>query len=62
MKIAFGMIAASVLSTGIARAQEIHASDRADDARREDIVVTAARTNLPASALPLTVEIGRAHV
>ena len=57
MKIAFGMIAASVLSAGIASAQEIHAGDRADDARREDIVVTAARTNLPASALPLTVDV-----
>ena len=57
MKIAFGMLAASVLSTGVASAQEIQASDTADDARRRDVVVTAARTNLPASALPLTVDV-----
>jgi iron complex outermembrane receptor protein len=57
MKIAFGMLAASVLSTGVASAQEIQAGDTADDARRRDVVVTAARTNLPASALPLTVDV-----
>ncbi|WP_333999161.1 TonB-dependent receptor plug domain-containing protein [Sphingomonas aurantiaca] len=51
------MLAASVLSTGVASAQEIQAGDRADDARRRDVVVTAARTNLPASALPLTVDV-----
>ncbi|MEG3170255.1 TonB-dependent receptor [Sphingomonas sp. LB3N6] len=57
MKIALGMIAASVMATGIASAQEIQAGDGADDPRRKDIVVTAARTNLPASALPLTVDV-----
>ncbi|MET4665883.1 TonB-dependent receptor [Sphingomonas sp. PvP056] len=57
MKIALGMIAASIMSTSIASAQEIQAANGADDARPEDIVVTAARTNLPASALPLTVDV-----
>ncbi|KQN28820.1 TonB-dependent receptor [Sphingomonas sp. Leaf38] len=57
MKVALGMIAACVTSTGIASAQEIQAREGADDARRRDIVVTAARTTLPASALPLTVDV-----
>jgi len=57
MKIALGMIAASIMSTSIASAQEIQAANGADNARPEDIVVTAARTNLPASALPLTVDV-----
>ncbi len=57
MKIAIGMIAAATMWTGSAQAQDAQSGDDAVDARREDIVVTAARTSLPASALPLTVDV-----
>lgn len=57
MKIAIGMIAAATMWTRSAQAQDAQPGDDAADARREDIVVTAARTNLPASALPLTVDV-----
>lgn len=57
MKIAIGMIAAATLWTGSASAQDSQTRDEAGDAKREDVVVTAARTILPASALPLTVDV-----
>lgn len=56
MKFALGMIAAATISTGSAQAQEGRSDIDATTAR-EDIVVTAARTKLPASALPLTVDV-----
>ncbi|SFJ09389.1 iron complex outermembrane recepter protein [Sphingomonas sp. NFR04] len=57
MKLALGMIAAATIWTGSAKAQAGQADTDNANATREDIVVTAARTNLPASALPLTVDV-----
>ncbi|MES1971811.1 MAG: TonB-dependent receptor [Pseudomonadota bacterium] len=56
MKIALGLMGVAGMWAGSAGAQDIpDTEDRNRD--REDIVVTAARTTLPASALPLTVDI-----
>lgn len=56
MKIALGLMGVAGLWAGSAGAQDLpDTEDRNRD--REDIVVTAARTTLPASALPLTVDI-----
>ena len=56
MKIALGLMGVARLWAGSASAQDLpDTEDRNRD--REDIVVTAARTTLPASALPLTVDI-----
>ncbi|SEN03538.1 iron complex outermembrane recepter protein [Sphingomonas gellani] len=57
MKIAIGMIAVAAMWTGGARAQDIQTGEDAADVGPEDIIVTAARTSLPASALPLTVDV-----
>lgn len=57
MKFAIGVIAAATIWTGSAKAQDGRASEDALETAREDIVVTAARTSLPASALPLTVDV-----
>jgi len=57
MKFAIGVIAAATIWTGSAKAQDGRAGEDALETAREDIVVTAARTNLPASALPLTVDV-----
>ena len=57
MKKTFGMIAVAAIWTGSAHAQDSRPGDEGADARRDEIVVTAARTNLPASALPLTVDV-----
>lgn len=56
MKIALGLMGVAGMWAGSAGAQDLpDTEDRNRD--REDIVVTAARTTLPASALPLTVDI-----
>ncbi|MET3726100.1 TonB-dependent receptor [Sphingomonas trueperi] len=57
MKFAIGMIAVAAIWTGSAKAQDTRAGEDALETARENIVVTAARTNLPASALPLTVDV-----
>ncbi len=57
MKFALGMIAAATIWTGSAEAQENQSDSDAATTAREYIVVTAARTRLPASALPLTVDV-----
>ncbi|OAN66704.1 TonB-dependent receptor [Sphingomonas sp. TDK1] len=57
MKFAIGVIAAATIWTGSAKAQDSRADEDALETAREDIVVTAARTKLPASALPLTVDV-----
>ncbi|KTW17329.1 TonB-dependent receptor [Sphingomonas sanguinis] len=57
MKFAIGVIAAATIWTGSAQAQDGHAGEDALESAREDVVVTAARTNLLASALPLTVDV-----
>jgi iron complex outermembrane recepter protein len=57
MKFALGVLAAATIWTGSAKAQDDHTNADPADVRREDIVVTAARTILPASALPLTVDV-----
>ncbi|MFV0624290.1 TonB-dependent receptor [Sphingomonas sp. ac-8] len=51
------MFAAAALWSGNASAQDAQPGDEGVDVRQEDIVVTAARTKLPASALPLTVDV-----
>ncbi|MGN8001093.1 TonB-dependent receptor [Sphingomonas sp. 22176] len=56
MKFALSVLAAATISTGSAQAQEGR-SDIDATTVREEIVVTAARTKLPASALPLTVDV-----
>ncbi|WP_448664071.1 TonB-dependent receptor [Sphingomonas sp. CJ20] len=56
MKIALGLVAATGLWAGAAHAQDVD-GDGLGAERRDEIVVTAARTVLPASALPLTVDV-----
>lgn len=56
MKLATCLIAAGVWA-GSAHAQDLSGTDGAGGTSRDDIVITAARTNLPASALPLTVDV-----
>ncbi len=57
MKFAIGVVAAATIWSGSAKAQDDRSGDAGLGIAREDIVVTAARTNLPASALPLTVDV-----
>lgn len=57
MKFAIGVVAAATIWSGNAKAQDDRSGDAGPGIAREDIVVTAARTNLPASALPLTVDV-----
>jgi iron complex outermembrane receptor protein len=57
MKIVVGAaVVAGLWSVG-ANAQEVSSGRDASEDRPEDVVVTAARTVLPASALPLTVDV-----
>ncbi|MEH3121703.1 MAG: TonB-dependent receptor [Sphingomonas phyllosphaerae] len=57
MKLILISLAATVIPVTGASAQEARDGGEPANSRREDIVVTAARTNLPPSALPLTVDV-----
>ena len=57
MTIAWGLMAVAGLWAGSACAQEVTDAQDAERPARDDIIITAARTNLPASALPLTVDV-----
>ncbi len=57
MKFVVGVVAASAIWATGAAAQDPHDETDAPGGGRADVVVTAARTTLPASALPLTVDV-----
>ncbi len=57
MKIILGSIITAAMWACNANAQDAKGEGEPADTGREDIVVTAARTRLPASALPLTVDV-----
>ena len=57
MRIVLGALAATVICANGASAQQADAVGATPESQRDDVVVTAARTILPASALPLTVDV-----
>ncbi|WP_315761644.1 TonB-dependent receptor [Sphingomonas sp. Y38-1Y] len=57
MKFVLGALMLSSAWAGGAIAQDVPERDDAATGQRQEIVITAARTNLPVSALPLTVDI-----